>query len=109
MLVGVLGVAAPFLAGFALLWLWGGSCIGAVFTGAALVATSVGVTAQVLAAKGLLQQRTSRIIMAAAVIDDVLGLLIVALVSSLANRKVNALERLSTAALAIGFTLIVVR
>ncbi len=52
LLVGVLGVAAPFLAGFALLWLWGGSRIEAVFTGAALVATSVGITAQVLAAKG---------------------------------------------------------
>lgn len=109
MLVGVLGVAAPFLAGFSLLLLWGGSRIEAVFTGAALVATSVGVTAQVLAAKGLLQQRASRIIMAAAIIDDVLGLLIVAIVSSLAKGKVNALELLSTAALAIGFTLIVVR
>ena len=73
------------------------------------MATSVGVSAQVLAAKGLLQQRASRIIMAAAIIDDVLGLLIVAIVSSLAKGQVNVLELLSTAALAIGFTLIVVR
>lgn len=47
--------------------------------------------------------------MAAAIIDDVLGLLLLALVSSVAKGEVNALEILSTAALAIGFTLIVVR
>lgn len=109
LLVGVLGVAAPFVAGFALLSLWGGSNIEAVFTGAALVATSVGITAQVLAAKGLLQEKASRIIMAAAIIDDVLGLLILALVSSVAKGTVNLLELLSTAVLAIAFTLIVVR
>ena len=108
LLVGVLGVAAPFFAGAVLLWLWGGSQIEAVFTGAALVATSIGITAQVLAAKGLLQERASRIIMAAAIIDDVLGLLILALVSSIARGSVNALELASTAVLAVGFTLIVV-
>jgi hypothetical protein len=47
--------------------------IEAAFNGAALVATSVWITTQVLAAKGLLPQRASRIIMAAAIIDDVLG------------------------------------
>ncbi len=99
LLVGVLGVAVPFLAGLALLWLWGGSKIEAVFTGAALVATSVGITAQVLAAKGLLHEKASRIIMAAAIIDDVLGLLILALVSSLAKGTVNVLQFLSTAGL----------
>jgi Kef-type K+ transport system membrane component KefB len=109
LLVGALGVAAPFLAGFILFWLWGGSGIEAVFTGAALVATSVGITAQVLAAKGLLQERASRIIMAAAIIDDVLGLLILALVGGLAKGTVNPVELLSTAVLAIGFTLVVVR
>ena len=109
LLVGVLGVAAPFLAGFALLWFWGGSRIEAVFAGAALVATSVGITAQVLAAKGLLQEKASRMIMAAAIIDDVLGLLILALVSSVAKGTVNVPGLLSTAAVAIGFTLIVVR
>ena len=109
LLVGVLGVAVPFVAGFALLSLWGGSNIEAVFTGAALVATSVGITAQVLAARGLLQEKASRIIMAAAIIDDVLGLLILALVSSVAKGAVNVLELLSTAVVSIGFTLLVVR
>ena len=107
--VAVLGVAVPFALGWAMLRLWGEPQIESIFVGAAMVATSVGITAQVLAAKGLLQERASRIILAAAVIDDVLGLLILALVSSLAKGKVNILELAITAAVAIGFTLIVVK
>ena len=107
--VAVLGVALPFVLGWGLLRLWGEPQIESVFVGASMVATSVGITAQVLAAKGLLQERASRIILAAAVIDDVLGLLILALVSSLAKGKVNVLELALTAALAVGFTLIVAK
>jgi Na+:H+ antiporter len=107
--VAVLGVAIPFGLGWGLLRLRGEPQIASIFVGAAMVATSVGITAQVLAAKGLLQQRASRIILAAAVIDDVLGLLILALVSSLAKGQVNILELALTATLAISFTLIVVK
>jgi Kef-type K+ transport system membrane component KefB len=107
--VAVLGVAVPFVFGWGILRLWGEPQIESIFVGAAMVATSVGITAQVLAAKGLLQERASQIILAAAVIDDVLGLLILALVSSLAKGKVNVLELALTATLAIGFTLIVVK
>jgi Kef-type K+ transport system membrane component KefB len=53
--------------------------------GAAMVATSVGITAQVLASKGVLNHRTAQVILAAAVIDDVLGLLVLAVVSSMAR------------------------
>ncbi len=67
------------------------------------------VTAQVLAAKGLLQERASQIILAAAVIDDVPGLLILAPVRSLAKGKVNVPELALTATLAIGFTVIAVK
>jgi Kef-type K+ transport system membrane component KefB len=108
-ITATLGVAAPFLLGWAILSLWGTSQIEAIFVGAAMVATSIGITAQVLAAKGLLQERSSKIILAAAVIDDVLGLLILALVSSIAKGKVNIHELGMTALLAIGFTLIVVK
>jgi Kef-type K+ transport system membrane component KefB len=107
--VAVLGVALPFALGWGILRLWGEPQIESIFVGAAMVATSVGITAQVLAAKGLLQERASQIVLAAAVIDDVLGLLILALVSSLAKGKVNFLELALTATLAIGFTLIVVK
>lgn len=108
-LVAVAGVALPFLSGWACMQLAGASRIEAIFVGAALVATSVGITAQVLAAKGLLHQRASQIILAAAVIDDVLGLLVLALVSSMAVGRVNVAGLATTAALAGGFTLLVAK
>ena len=108
-LVALLGIVVPFFAGWGLLWAWGEPRIESIFVGAAMVATSVGITAQVLAAKGLLQERASRIILGAAVIDDILGLLILALVSSVAKGQVNLLELGLTAVFAVGFTVIVVK
>jgi Kef-type K+ transport system membrane component KefB len=58
---------------------------------------------------GWLQARASQVILAAAVIDDVLGLLILAVVSSLAHGQVHLLELLATATFALGFTLLVAR
>ena len=78
LLVAVAGVIVPFFAGWGICALWGEPRLESIFTGAAMVATSVGITAQVLAARGLLDMRASRIILAAAVIDDVLGLIVLA-------------------------------
>jgi Kef-type K+ transport system membrane component KefB len=80
-----------------------------IFTGAAMVATSVGITAHVLASRGLLDKRASRIILTAAVVDDVLGLIVLALVSGMAKGSVNYLAIALTAGLAIGFTFLVAR
>lgn len=107
LLVAVLGVIVPFIAGYLLLRAWGRPQIEAVFVGAAMVATSVGITARVLGQMGLLNAVTSRIILGAAVIDDVLGLIILAVVSSMAKGGVNYVQIATTAGLAIGFTLIV--
>ena len=107
-LVAVLGVVAPFLGGWLLMRAWGSTSIEALFVGTALVATSVGITARALSGMGLLDAPTARIILGAAVIDDILGLLVLAVVSSLAAGTVNYLEILTTAALAIGFTVFVV-
>lgn len=103
-LVAVLGVVAPFIGGWLLMRLWGSTSIEALFVGTAMVATSVGITARVLSGMGLLDAPTARIILGAAVIDDILGLLVLAIVSSLAAGTVNYLEILTTAGLAIGFT-----
>jgi Kef-type K+ transport system membrane component KefB len=103
----ILGVVAPFIMGYGILKLWGEPTIEAVFTGAAMVATSVGITAQVLRSRGLLDERASRIILAAAVIDDVLGLLVLAMVSSMAQGSVDVTQLAITAVLAIGFTVLV--
>jgi Kef-type K+ transport system membrane component KefB len=102
--VAVLGVAAPFLGGWLLMRWWGGTGIEALFVGTAMVATSVGITARVLSGLGLLDAPTSRIILGAAVIDDILGLLVLGVMSSLAAGTVNYVEIGTTAALAIGFT-----
>jgi Kef-type K+ transport system membrane component KefB len=105
-LVATAGVIAPFLLGWGILLLWGAPQIEAIFMGAAMVATSVGITAQVLASRGLLGERSSQVILAAAVIDDVQGLLVLAVVSSMARGKFNLADILLTATLAIGFTVV---
>lgn len=104
LVVAVLGVVAPFLGGWLLMKAWGSTSIEALFVGTAMVATSVGITARVLSGLGLLDAPTARIILGAAVIDDILGLLVLAIVSSMAAGTVNYLEILTTAGLAIGFT-----
>ena len=109
LVVAMAGVALPFVMGWAIAAAWGAPRLESIFIGAAMVATSVGITAQVLAAKGLLQERASRIILAAAVIDDVLGLLVLALVSGMARNSVHVLDLALTAALALGFTLFVAK
>ncbi|MGH9667439.1 MAG: cation:proton antiporter, partial [Bryobacteraceae bacterium] len=108
-LVATLGVILPFFMGWGLLIFWGAKQIEAIFVGATMVATSVGITAQVLASKGLLHARASKIILAAAVIDDVQGLLVLAVVSSMAKGKVDLVQLSLTAVLAIGFTLVVAK
>lgn len=102
-LVAVLGVIVPFIAGWAYMHYAGHSQIESLFLGAAMVATSVGITARVLSGMGLLSLKTSRIILGAAVIDDVLGLLVLAVVSSMAGGAVDYAEIGLTAALSIGF------
>jgi Kef-type K+ transport system membrane component KefB len=106
-LVACSGVVVPFLMGWGIMLLWGSPSNEAIFVGASMVATSVGITAQVLSAKGLLHAVSSKIILAAAVIDDVLGLLVLAVVSSLTHGQLNVLALSLTAALAVGFTVIV--
>ena len=107
LIVAVLGVAAPLGAGYLLLQAWGGSVVQSLFIGTALVATSVGITARVLAGMGVLDTPASRIILGAAVIDDILGLLILALVASAAAGRIDYLEIGLTASLAIAFTVFV--
>jgi Na+:H+ antiporter len=106
-LVAVLGVIVPFIAGWGLLSLWPGhSPVEAVFLGATMVATSVGITARVLSVMGLISAEASRVVLAAAVIDDVIGLLVLAVVSSFARGKIAYLDIGLTTGLAVGFTLL---
>ncbi|HEX8140752.1 MAG TPA: cation:proton antiporter [Pyrinomonadaceae bacterium] len=83
LLVAVVGVVAPFFLGWgvAAYFLPGEARLGHIFIGAVLCATSVGITARVLKDMRKLVTREARIILGAAVIDDVLGLLILAVIA----------------------------
>ncbi len=90
--VAVVGVTVPFVLGF-LYWRsgWHGyehtmadPLTTAIFVGATLTATSVGITARVLKDLGVLHSLEARLILGAAVIDDVLGLVILGVVTGLA-------------------------
>jgi Kef-type K+ transport system membrane component KefB len=106
-IVAILGVITPFIFGYWLMLAWGAPTIEALFVATAMVATSVGITVRVLGAMGVLDTPTARIILGAAVIDDVLGLIVLAIVSSTAGGTVNYTSIISTAVIAIGFTVVV--
>jgi Kef-type K+ transport system membrane component KefB len=88
--VGASGIVLPFACGLAFTLATGRGSDEAMFIGAAMVATSVGITARVLADLGVVHEIESRIILGAAVIDDVLGLLVLAIVSGLAQDNLSA-------------------
>ena len=84
--VAIVGVVVPFVAGtVGLIAFFGVETIPAVFAGAALTATSIGINAQVLAELQTLSSREGQIIIGAAVLDDVLGIIVLAVVASLAK------------------------
>lgn len=82
--VAVVGVVLPFGAGtLGLISLFHVATIPAIFAGAALTATSIGITAKVLAEIGRLGDKEGQIIIGAAVLDDILGIIVLAVVASL--------------------------
>ena len=82
-LVAMIGVVGPFALGYYTSILLGLSYTSAIFMGAALTATSVGITARTLGDLGQMRTSAAKIILGAAVIDDVIGLIILAVVGSL--------------------------
>jgi Kef-type K+ transport system membrane component KefB len=108
-LVAVCGVVVPMVMGLGIMTAWGFGWIESMFVGAALVATSVGITAQVLSAKGMLHEKSSQIILAAAVIDDVLGLIVLAIVSSMAKGQLRIADVALTAILPIIFMVVLAK
>lgn len=85
-IVAVVGVTVPFAAGtIGLMVLFGIDAVPAIFAGAALTATSIGITSKVLSELGRLNSKEGQIILGAAVIDDILGIIVLAVVASLAK------------------------
>jgi Kef-type K+ transport system membrane component KefB len=111
LLVAVLGVSLPFLFGYGSMRLTGWTDVQAMFVGAALVATSTGVTARILRDLGMIHSREARIILGAAVFDDVLSLLILGVIAGLGgagrSSPVDVLFLLVEAVAFVGFVTLV--
>jgi Kef-type K+ transport system membrane component KefB len=114
-LVAVLGVVAPMLLGLGVAqgFLGGHHVLSHWFVGATLSATSVGITARVLGDLGKSASLEGRIILGAAVIDDVLGLVVLAVVSGLiaaadTGRAFDAMGLAVIIGKAVGFLLVAV-
>ncbi|MEM0448553.1 MAG: cation:proton antiporter [Methanomassiliicoccales archaeon] len=107
-LVAVLGVIVPFFVGLALMLILQHSVLEALFVGAAMVATSVGITAYVLKDLGMMETIEAKVILGAAVIDDVLGLIVLSMVSGIAiGGSLNIIDIAVVAALAVAFVLLI--
>ena len=105
-LVAILGVLVPFALGFFYMRTTGHTLADTVFLAAALVATSVGITARVLQDAAALGTPAAQVILAAAVLDDILGMIVLAIVTSLSEGHIDYLQLIIVAAEAIGFFLL---
>ena len=102
-LVGVLGVVLPFGGGAGVAAGFGESSAVIVFTGAALVATSVGITSAVLSDLGLISSPAGRTILGAAIVDDILAMLILGVAVGLADGGADFTSLAVSAVLAVAF------
>jgi Kef-type K+ transport system membrane component KefB len=90
--VGFLGVALPFAAGIALMFPLGYGRADALFVSAAIVATSVGVTARVLRDLEAVRTTASQVVLGAAVVDDILAIMMLAIVAGLVQGDLSTLS-----------------
>lgn len=103
-LVGFVGVVLPFAGGYFTATALGLDSMAAVVAGAALTATSIGISARVLSDLGQLETPEGRIVLGAAILDDVVGLVILSVVAGLAGGGVLTVGGVGrTAGLALGF------
>jgi Kef-type K+ transport system membrane component KefB len=84
-LVAIVGVILPLLGGYLYYMTTGATTLVSLFVGATLTATSVGVTMRIFSDKGKLDSNEGKVILGAAVIDDILGLIMLSIVVSIAE------------------------
>jgi len=88
-LTAIIAMILPILAGVGIGLFIGEGALAATFTGLALAATSIGITSRVLAEMGVLDRDFARVVLGAAVIDDVLVLILIGIVSGAADGDVS--------------------
>ncbi len=91
-LVGLLGALFPLIMGFGAMMFLGFAVVESLFVGTAILATSVGISVKVLADLGLIKHKVAYIVLGAAVLDDILALIVLALVRGLARGQFDTLE-----------------
>jgi len=92
LIVAILGVVFPFIFGFLYAQIIAHRTVEAMFIGTAMVATSVGITARVLADLKILDAKVSKVILGAAVFDDIIGLIVLAIVTGLGKGAISYLK-----------------
>lgn len=92
LIVAILGVVFPFIFGFLYAQIIAHTTVEAMFVGAVMVATSVGITARVLADLRILNAKVSKVILGAAVFDDIIGLIVLAIVTGLGKGTISYLK-----------------
>lgn len=102
--VGIAGVVLPFAGGIGIGLLLSEGAGTSVFLGAALAATSVGITSAVLIDLGMIRSRAARTVLGAAIIDDILALILVAVATGIAAEGgLDMVELAVVTGLALGF------
>jgi Kef-type K+ transport system membrane component KefB len=103
-LVAAVGIVAPFLGGWGFALVLVGDPLVALFIGAALTATSVGITVRVLSDLGRMERPEAQIILAAAIFDDVVGLILLSILVTLASVGTVSVAAIAwTVVLAVAF------
>ena len=107
--VAVVGVVLPFVLGYAALSAMGIGWLAAIVCAASLTATSISVSTRVLAELGFLQTQEGRVVLGAAVMDDIIGLVILSVIGSFAaGVAITATGVVRTSAVAFGFVAIAI-
>ncbi|MBP6571773.1 MAG: cation:proton antiporter [Gemmatimonadales bacterium] len=105
--VGTIGVVLPFAAGYLVTTALGLPMLPSVVCAAALTATSIGISARILGDLGELETTEGKTVLGAAVLDDVVGLVILAIVATLAEGGVvTTASALKTGGVAVGFLVV---
>jgi Kef-type K+ transport system membrane component KefB len=104
--IATVGVIIPWIGGYSLSLLFGYDTPSAIFIGTALTATSIAITANVLKEMGKLQTDAAKAIIGAAVIDDVLSLLVLGISTDVVSGTFSAVGIVIIALKAIAFIVI---
>lgn len=99
--VALLGIVLSVIVGYAAGWLYGSPAPESIYIGLAMAATSIGISVQLLQQFGLISHRVAEVVIAAAVLDDVLALFLLAITHGILSDGLDVVGMLGFAVLAV--------